>query len=230
MGRLHHLMETLCPNLSVMSEFQGLECILLNYNSPDLLDEWVKNELYDHINEGRMTYYKTSEPTTFHIAHAKNVAHRLATGNIVCNLDADTFLSVEFVNFVRDAFADGLHRTCVAQTESCDLSGRIAISRLNFLNLGGYNEKLVHGWGYDDHDFLRRATLFGVSTRLFRPDIAKVIQHGNLERVRYTESKSIEESHARNVRVSEDAIARGEIVANRGRSWGVAKVVRNFDD
>jgi hypothetical protein len=42
MGRLHHLRETVLENLAVIEKSPGAECVLLNYNSPDELELWIK--------------------------------------------------------------------------------------------------------------------------------------------------------------------------------------------
>jgi hypothetical protein len=164
------------------------------------------------------------------MSHAKNVAHCLASGEIVCNLDADTFLSLAFVETVEQTFRHHPHEFLLQQTETCDLSGRIAISKANFMRLGGYNEELAYGWGYDDHDFRRRARMLGLQSVAFEPKSERAIPHSDIERVRYSVSTSIQESHDKHYAISEASLARGEIVANRNRVWGAANVTRNFEE
>lgn len=41
-GRTFHLKQTLPQNLKVVRQFSEVELIVLNYNSPDDLDEWIR--------------------------------------------------------------------------------------------------------------------------------------------------------------------------------------------
>ena len=92
MNRLSHLKKTLEKNICDNLVYENLEFILLDYNSTDGLENWAKNDLKNYIEKGILKYYRTSEPNSFHRSHSRNVAMKLASGDIVCNLDADNFL------------------------------------------------------------------------------------------------------------------------------------------
>ena len=89
MGRLNHLQETLPKNLYGNQGFEGLEFVLLDYSSRDGLAGWIKARFMPEIKSGLLVYYRAEGYQRFFMAHAKNVAHRLARGEIVCNVDAD---------------------------------------------------------------------------------------------------------------------------------------------
>ena len=64
MGRLHHLQETLPKNIEESSSYDA-EFIVLDYNSSDGLERWMKGNMMSHIKSGKVVYYKTIEPKYF---------------------------------------------------------------------------------------------------------------------------------------------------------------------
>lgn len=195
MGRAHHLKETLPVNIDQnpsTDEFD-VEFVVLNYNSKDDLHEWMTTDpaMKAHIESGLIRYGKTTEPEHFHMSHAKNMAHRMATGDFVCNLDADNFTGVGFASFLAKVFkldpngivtcARSLYeRTPVSQH---GFGGRIALSKSNFLALHGYDEA-YKGWGEEDNDLKWRAK--GKSMRDYKfsnPEFARVLSHSDEARV-----------------------------------------------
>lgn len=65
MGRLHHLKETLPQNLADNRDYPNLEFLLLNYGGRDGLDEWVRTEMKEHLESGRLVYYHSPEQQRF---------------------------------------------------------------------------------------------------------------------------------------------------------------------
>jgi hypothetical protein len=104
MGRLHHLRQTLPANLEANAGLP-VQFIVLDYNSPDGVGDWMQSNFQAQIESGKLVYGRTAEPRFFNMAHAKNVAHRLASGRIVCNVDADNFVSGEFTRWLLKLFA-----------------------------------------------------------------------------------------------------------------------------
>ena len=45
MNRLHHIRQTLPKNIADNSDYENVEFILLDYNSSDGLEEWVKETM-----------------------------------------------------------------------------------------------------------------------------------------------------------------------------------------
>jgi hypothetical protein len=89
MGRLHHLCETLPKNIED-NIYPNVEFVILNYNSPDNLDEWMK-QYVQLMDDGKILYLKESTIRFYSMTHSRNVAFKAATGDIVCNVDADNF-------------------------------------------------------------------------------------------------------------------------------------------
>ena len=56
MNRLYHLKETLIKNIEDNISYEKLEFILLDYNSTDGLEDWVKSNMKDYIEKDSLKY------------------------------------------------------------------------------------------------------------------------------------------------------------------------------
>ena len=109
MGRAHHLKQTLPRNLADSvdsSRPDAVEFVVLDYSSSDDLAEWITTnpELRPYLEAGILKFARSEGHTSFRHSHAKNMAHALATGDYVCNVDADNFLGFGFVHYLRAVF------------------------------------------------------------------------------------------------------------------------------
>src|SRR5208337_3794663 len=105
-GRAPHIKETLPANLR---SNEAARFILVNYNSPDQLDDFIRKEHMADIDSGRLSVYRFTEPGPFRMAHAKNLAHRLAIregADILVNMDADNFAGQGFDRYVVEQLTD----------------------------------------------------------------------------------------------------------------------------
>lgn len=190
MNRASHIKKTLAKNIKNNAEYPNLEFVLLDYNSSDDLQEFIFKNFKNELNSGRLVYYQTKKPKYFHMANAKNIAHNLATGDIVCNLDADNFLGKDFAFYInismqKDTNVIGLHQKNGAYipAQISDCGGRIFLTKENFLKLGGYNEEFI-GWGYEDTDFKERAFLMGLKKEDIPRGFLRSVFHDDIMRVK----------------------------------------------
>lgn len=196
MNRLAHLQQTLPQNLrdNPATKAVEIEFVVLNYGDTGGLHEWMTSDPFmtAAIGNGRIVYARTQEPETFHMSHAKNMAHRLATGDIVCNLDADNFTGPRFgealAAFFKKYPASIISPSHVVSRafppEERGFFGRMALPRRYFENLGGYDENYV-GWGSEDTDLARRARMIGLKYFRFEDlQFLRIIAHGNDERTK----------------------------------------------
>ncbi|HTR30743.1 MAG TPA: glycosyltransferase family A protein [Puia sp.] len=183
MNRTPHLRETIAKNIRDNLDFGRLEFILLDYNSSDGCEFFVKKELGEFIEKGILNYYKTTEPRFFHHSHSRNMAFRLATGDLICNVDADNFTGFGFAYYLDKVFSEN-EGIFLATGRSCsDLFGRVTMRASDFYNIRGYDERMT-GYGFEDLDLINRLS----SSGLKRINIADqsylgVIRHGNWERI-----------------------------------------------
>ena len=104
MGRTHQLKETYLRNIKDNLFHKDVNFVLLNYNSPDDMDDWVEKNLRPYIDEGVVSYLKTSKPKAWSMSITKNITGRNASGDIICWLDADNFTGRFFTKYLRAEF------------------------------------------------------------------------------------------------------------------------------
>lgn len=239
MGRLHHLQQTLMKNLAWNADYPGLEYVLLDYSSPDELASWVQSELAEHLASGRVAYYRYDHAQFFSFSHSRNMAARLCRGDIICNVDADNFTGPGYARYVDEqmadkdllvgcTFEDGVFTPIVGDH---GWTGRMAVRRQAFLDAGGYDEDMV-AWGYEDMDLYNRLWQRGHSAAAIDRRFLNCISHDNKERIAFTRAKDIGRDLGAtkgtlldHLKLSHQKIARGELVANRGRV-GLGRVLK----
>jgi len=233
MGRLHHLRETLLKNIKDNEENPNVEFVVLNYNSPDGLDSWARENLKEWVASGKVQYYRTEEPRYFKNNHAKNVVHKLATGDIVCNIDADNFTGKGMAEFLVKTFKEKPQRVVIGDDLlQSDATGRIALLKEYFMRLGGYEEDF-NGWGFEDRDLCGRAVMCGFEKVFIRDrSLLGSIAHSTEESVKYMapEFQNPAMTSQRNRNIYPLFWRFFRVRANRGRSWGRARVQKNFKE
>jgi hypothetical protein len=176
MNRLPHLKDTLLKNIEDNISYKELEFILLDYNSSDGLEEWVRLKLTKYIDDGILKYYRTSEPKSFHRSHSRNVAMKLGSGDIVCNLDADNFLGKDFAFYVNFNFSFNKEVFMTSGLKNGSY-GKVCARKEHFLKIRGYDERMS-GWGYEDDDLYFRLNLLGLNqVNYFEKEFTKFIDH-----------------------------------------------------
>ncbi len=207
MGRTHHLQQTLPRNLADNVDWSrpdAVEFVVLDYSSRDGLAEWITTDrgLRPYLDAGILRFARTEGRTHFRHSHAKNMAHSLAVGDVLCNVDADNYTGRGFTDYLRTVFRR--RPNAVVATNRFDRRlnaerykgsmGRVALSAENFALLGGYDEGArFRGWSGEDTDLLIRA--FRMRLRLImirKRRFLEVVPHSDLERIRNTEYVDVE--------------------------------------
>ena len=186
MNRLVHLKQTLLKNIFDNQDYENLEFVLLDYNSTDGLEDYVKSNLSVFIEQKKLFYYKTKIPENYNMSHSRNLAFKLASGDIVCNIDADNFTGSGFASFVNKVFEDNgdiylsTHQPILVKK---DVLGRICVKKDDFMAVGGYDERMKY-YGFDDYDFAGRLEIYGRKKQLINsPEFLKAIPHSDKERM-----------------------------------------------
>lgn len=232
MNRLYHLRETYPRNLERSLTFPHAEFVLLDYGGTDGVEEWVKSELGEHLSSGRLKFYRTDEPRYWVAAHAKNIAHRRASGEILCNLDSDVSIPERFCEFVEESFSK--NRRIVMAFKSEDAAGNngcagfVAATREDFYSVNGYDESINLGWGYDDMNYQFRVRMQNGLELFTPPPVLSCIQHSNEVRTANCQLKDIQETMAVSRHICEEAAISRDYIANRGVSWGEARIIRSL--
>jgi glycosyltransferase involved in cell wall biosynthesis len=185
MNRVHHIKKTLLINLMDNAGYHNCEFVLLDYNSSDGLEDFVKEQLKEYIISGRLKYYRTNVPAYFHRAHALNTAFKLSSGDVVCNVDADNYTGKGFAAYINDVFnhQQDIFLTVDLEKYGADVCGRVCMKRKDFFRIGGYDETM-DCWGHDDDDIKNRLSKAGLEkVYISGPDFFKAITHGTTDRL-----------------------------------------------
>jgi hypothetical protein len=238
MNRLYNLKETLPTNLKMEEGYPFLEFVVLDYNSKDGLEEWMKNNMMDHIESGRVSYYRTEEPKYFSMSHSRNIAFKVADGDIVLNLDADNYTAQNWEDPPLEPHSYYLNRMAneaegkkiIFAKGKRSMHGRVGFYKNEFINdLGGYDEDLL-GYGHDDHDLVQRAwalnySMYWWSNQSYCGRIKTSRQEKNLNMKRPWKETE-QENKIKSAKNIEAKIYK----ANQGKHWGKAILIKNFKE
>ena len=238
MNRLFQLKQTILKNIKDNEKYPSCDFIILNYNSRDGLHEWIKENLLEYIKSGIVKYFYTPDPLAWHAAHAKNIAHFLSDGDIVCNLDGDNFTGKDFAFYINYLYNKENQKDLMLNFRKhgyYGTYGRICMKKESFLQLGGYDEEL-HLVGGEDTDLVQRGIAYGMEYKHIEiANFLKYIENTNMERIKNTNlSKSFAHYNRLNKKRTEKRIAENDLRANSGKSrkvrlyYGLDHVVREF--
>ncbi|MDF2188290.1 glycosyltransferase [Paraflavitalea sp. CAU 1676] len=172
MNRTMHLKSTLLRNIEDNLHYPHLEYVLLNYGSKDDMHDWVQTHFDAYLQSGLLKYYRTDFPDVFKMSHAKNMAFRLATGDILCSIDADNYTGDGFALYVNQLFrkdpAIFLAPPWIAPGKKWwDVQGRLCLWREDYYRFRGYDEGFID-YGYEDQDLKQRMMHAGLRKAVIR--------------------------------------------------------------
>lgn len=172
----------------------------------------------------QIIYARDLSDRPWHTSVAKNIAHRLGSGDILVNLDCDNFIGdmieaicahfqtdIQVLHLWSGTFMDGTF-------------GRIAIDRKAFYDLGGYDESF-HPAGHQDVDVLERAKAKGMTVLHSPSQHDAAIQNNKEETIEYyaTDLKW-REMEKKNRGKSKSNIKNHRLVANDRMGWGKTRL------
>lgn len=234
MNRLFHLKYTLEKNIKDNINYPKVEFILINYNSQDNLHSWIKNKFKKYIDSGILIYAYTNTPSHFHASKAKNLAHKLATGDIVCNLDGDNFTGENYAFYINYLFNQHgkNHLFHFKKAPYWGTEGRIVMTRENFISLGGYDESFL-ATGHEDHDLINRAVAMGLEYKNIQiENFLRYLSNTTREKAKNCSEDEINyyDLESKNRIISEENIKNRKLVANQKNGWANSKLYINFSN
>ncbi len=188
MNRLHHIKQTLPQNILDNLHYPHVEFLVLDYNSSDHLKEWILSELSEYIESGIVKFFRTEDVDYFDRSHSRNMMFKLASGDIVCNVDADNYTGKDFAHYINEEFKKDDNIYLVADTKKRyyflrNAFGRFALKKDTLLALGGLDEKMK-SYGSETVDLYERLTSTGVKEVVIQnTNFLTTISHGDEERI-----------------------------------------------
>lgn len=150
-NRLWQLKQTLDHNLK-FTKSSEVELCILAYNDDETYDFLIKHYI-DYIKDGRLKVskhhdnYKPFDGSDYACGYVKHLAHQMATGKIVFNLDADNFICNAHEHLLQLQPNEILNN---APFLPDGRNGRIGVYRSVYNRVGGYKDK----GRYDDGVFI----------------------------------------------------------------------------
>lgn len=179
---MDHLKATMARNIEDNISYPNLEFVLLNYNSSDDIDRWVLDNLSQYLDSAILKYYKTTASEHFKRSHSRNMAFKLASGDILCNVDADNFLGSEFAFFINETFQSNENIFMVPVFTKRDFMGRVCIRKEDFESMNGFDESM-QGYGFEDLELYGRLKAEGfVQFEYDDPSYLNFISHSHIDR------------------------------------------------
>lgn len=236
MNRLHDLSRTLPANIADNEDYPDLEFVLLDYSSRDGLEDWVKKTMSRHLDSGRLVYYRADGQPTFRRSHSRNLSFKLATGQVVVNVDADNYVHPGFVAQINRCAVS--HKVLIVPHSFLNphfgrlfLRGRFGVYKDDLIRLGGFDEDFDDGYSQEDAGFVMRCLLDRFTVVRFDDGFLRGrIVTPDDEKLRHSNVKSLADIKADYSKAMQEKLARCEIVANRGREWGGGVVIKNFGE
>lgn len=234
-NRLAHLRVTLPASLASASAVAQCEIVVVDYGSTtDDVAGWYRRFVRETEHDARRVRYYRVEAVRWNSPHAKNVAHLLAAGSVLVNMDADNFATPELIMKARAVCTHGSFYGTPLHNHDAS-PGRLAMHREDFVTLGGYAEDMPQEslWLCEDFELKSRAAKYGLyagsipgAPYLRHSNVLRVCDDGSVGATTATEEMHRSEMACREYMTTRDIRDEAEdrewTPANRGREWGKA--------
>jgi len=222
-NRLSDVQQTLKINIKD-SEGYPAEFNLIDYGSTDGLEEWVRENMMEHIESGLLNFYKVLDVKHYDHCHSRNIGFKLGTGDILTNFDADNTMRNGFLaclNYVANQIPEKMVIVKTGRTH-----GNISFYRDDFFLLNGYDEDLK-GRASISYNLQLRALEMGFTLGYYKRHRGFVENDYPVAANMDKEFKDYRFIYDRNMFKIYANLMLGKI-ANEGREWGKATVIKNF--
>ncbi|WP_131669833.1 hypothetical protein [Psychrobacter pygoscelis] len=165
--RLWQLKQTIAHNLAYTKTGQVELCILA-YND-DETEHYLRDNYADYIEDGRLRVKTHIENKVFadgsrwSCGYVKDLAHKMATGRVLFNLDADNFIDNDLQATLFSLKKDEILITKQSEWQPDGRSGRIGVHHTLYIKVR-YRDK----GRSDDGDFIRRCIQAGAKAKQLR--------------------------------------------------------------
>ena len=217
-NRTHDLKRTLPHLLAAANACPPVEIMVLDYNSPDDLGQYIQDVLQaNRLEPGVvLAYARYTGRNYYHMAHARNLSVLASSGEYIVILSADIYPAIGFIEAVRRLIAE---RGYVWMYDE-RYKGVIVCQRQEFIAVGGYDERFEF-YGPEDRDLDMRLRRRGDNFGLLPAGLVNVIRTPDSEKAKnYRLPLSKDEMSALMHPIFEENNAGGVTIANLGQGWG----------
>lgn len=124
----------------------------------------------------KIIFFEVKNSVSWNSPRAKNLAHRISSGNYLFNLDADNFVSGFDIEHICQAATVKLPCWQYSKILDDGSYGRIGIPREIFFNLGGYDEGML-AMGGQDFDLMHRFSALNIKVLHLPPPAIPAIDN-----------------------------------------------------
>jgi predicted glycosyltransferase involved in capsule biosynthesis len=192
-NRLWQIKQTLQQNLETIGDQN--ELVLVDYGSTDGLSAWVWENFSEYIEKQRLIFFEVTNEVRWNVARAKNLAHRLANGDFLFNLDADNFVDFKDLALIEKVRKNKISCWQWSGSFPDGSYGRIGTSKSVFKEIGGYDETML-AMGAQDYDLIKRLSKVQKIARLPAPSI-EAVQNNDINKMSELKSYNDEENSAK---------------------------------
>jgi hypothetical protein len=187
-GRLRYLLQSLPRFLAQ----PATEVVVVDYNCPENTAATV-NERHPEA-----VVVRVPDVAEFHLADARNIGARAATGDVLIFLDADIVIPADFVTRIDTRIRDDVFFRFPLSEEIRGRSGSCIVWKRHFEQVEGYDD-LIRGYGGDDLDLYYRLSRIGLEELpLDEGYIESIVPHDPDTRTTFYKAKSIADNVATN--------------------------------
>lgn len=217
-NRLDDLKRTMPITIDSARASPPVEIVVVDYASPDALPEYLEEIRGELAGPGNpvLVSRRYEGRDHYHMAHARNLTVRLASGDYIVILSADIAPRPEYLNCIRhEISANGYAWIYVRQYR-----GVVCCKRQEIIDAGAYDEDFEF-YGPEDRDLHERLLRRGERVGSVPPELIYVIQTPKAQKaLNYRLPLTRHEMHNRGMAVLRRNIGNGALVANEGREWG----------
>lgn len=212
-----------------------IEFILVDFGSQDGLFDWIKENHVEDLQDGYLKYFYTDQMIDWHASIAKNTSHRLASNDILVNLDCDNFTGLNGGKIIIQKFLKYGPKLVLHQFSSNyqdGTYGRISLYRERFFRIGGYDEHF-EPMGYQDVDLLARLNQTGSKYQQFSdPTYNRCICNSKEDSVINTKSQlTWQEMNIKNHNLSKANTENFRFIANQDKkTFGITQNIFFYNE
>ena len=213
-NRTYDLKRTMPYLLDAASYSPPVEIVVVDYNSPDDLSQYMKSVMVMPKGDGvSIVYRKYTGRDYYHMAHARNLSVLASSGEYFVILSADIWIEPDLIAAIRE-------RLMYFSYDWLECYGGVIVCRRQeFIDAGGYDERFEL-YGPEDRDLNARLRRRGGLCGKVPGSMVHIIQTPKAEKVGNYRINSLREASALMHPIFDENERSGVLVANAGERWG----------